>query len=227
MIRVVYSYLLFSLSTLILLSCSSSESEKLKTEKESVFPDTSEISPATMPLGSDQEAWLANRYGPAAGRVEYEIRSGETTTRRTTYFAEHGFREAHYLNFGTEQNPLQHITIIDRGKIAAKGPGDPEPLLGAWQPDPHQTLPNFRNLTQEMRNLFGLEELASKNILGKECEGYRLNIGESVSEIWVWEGIMLYSEIKGAPDKHIPSMVVQAVSIDTSRVPNDRQFSIE
>ena len=226
MVRVVCSYLSLFLFPLVFLSCSSKESERPKETNVSLATDSSVVA-LTVALTPDQQTWLANRYGPESGIIKYEVKSGGTTTHRTTYFTEHGLREAHYLNFGTEQSPLQHITILDRGEIIAQGPGDPEPLQAPWRPDPNRALPNFRNLTDDMRKLFNLKELPSKTLFGKECKGYSLMIGKSITDIWIWEGVMLYSEIKGAPGKKIPPMIIQAISIDTSAQPEDRTFSIK
>ncbi|MGE3799495.1 MAG: hypothetical protein AB7H80_00590 [Candidatus Kapaibacterium sp.] len=219
------SHLIFStvlLSTL-LFSCSSNE----KPEGEAEVKDTgSAIDTSIAAAGegdrpAELQMWFGDRYGPEAGSVVYDVTMGETTTKRTSYFAEHGFREAHYLNLSEGKSAPQHITVIDSGKIIAKGPGDPKPLTATWRPDPNQSLPNFRHLTDGMRQLFQLEELPSKEFLGKECRGYRLKVGKSVSDVWVWEGIMLYNEIKGEPGEDIPPMIVRATSLNTTAPPEE------
>ena len=211
-----------------LVSCSSEEKPQETMEGRDTTPvaDTSSRSASGDNLPNELQTWFGDRYGPAVGTVKYEVTIGETTTGRTSYFADHGLREAHYLNLTEEKNAPQHITIIDSGKIIAMGPGDPKPLRATWHPDPNQTLPNFRHLTDDMRELFRLEELPSKEILGKESRGYRLQIGNSISDVWVWEGIMLYSEIKGGEGVTMPPMTIRAISVDTSSRPGKAYFTI-
>ena len=215
-------------AVVLLVSCGSEgpreEEEKTDTGDPAGQPDSAVRTGAST---SELEAGFRDRYGPESGVVTYEVSSGETTTGRTLYFAAHGRREANYLDLGAGEHPSRHITIVDSGRISAKGPGDPEPLRTTWRPDPNQVLPNFRHLTDRMRELFQLEELPSKEILGRECEGYRLKIGKSVSDVWVWEGIMLYGEIKGGPGQDIPPMTIRAVGVDTAATPPEEVFHLE
>ncbi|MCB0712368.1 MAG: hypothetical protein KDD67_08580 [Ignavibacteriae bacterium] len=215
------------LSTL-LFSCSSNEKPEGEGEGNDTGSviDTSSTSAGKGDSSTDLQRWFGDRYGPEAGSVVYDVTIGETTTERTSYFAEHGFREAHYLNLSEGKSAPQHITVIDSGKIVARGPGDPRPLTATWRPDPNQSLPNFRHLTDDMRQLFQLEELSSKEFLGKECRGYRLKIGKSISDVWVWEGIMLYSEIKGEPGEDIPPMIVRATVLSTT-APAEEVFHLQ
>src|SRR5690606_23492441 len=129
---------------------------------------------------------LVDRYGPESGIIEYEVRSGAEQTSQTWYFDRHGLREARYWRLDDGVDPPTHITLIDSAQVTVLGPGDAVPLRAPWRPDPNTAMPNFRRLTPEMRRLFALEELPGKTVLGKTCAGYRLKIGGTVSDVWVW-----------------------------------------
>ena len=81
-------------------------------------------------------------------------------------------------------------------------------------------------MTDTMRGMFALRDLPSKTILGREAKGYQMTIGETVSQIWVWEGIMMQGEIQGNAAKKIDPMVVRVTAIDTTR-PAENLFPVE
>jgi outer membrane lipoprotein-sorting protein len=54
---------------------------------------------------------------------------------------------------------------------------------------------DFSNLTPEFIEDFQLKELETKNILGKECKGYGTTAIGIRTEVWVWNGIALYSRV--------------------------------
>lgn len=209
----------------LILSACGGEQEEMK-EAQSRH-DTTTAQTHTSDSTPDYNAWLADRYGPESGIVEYEVRSGGQATSQTWYFDSHGVREARYWRLDDGADPPTHITIIDNGELIVLGPGDPKPLRSAWRPDPNTALPNFRHLTPEMRSLFAIEELPAKEVLGKTCSGYRLKIGETTSDVWVWEGILLYGEIQGAAEKKIDPVIMRATSLKTDQAIPEEKFRVE
>lgn len=176
---------------------------------------------------TEADIWLADRYGPESGIIDYEVRSGEQRTTQTWYFRKHGAEEARYWRLDDGADPPTHITVIDGGYVSVRGPGDAAPVRSPWRADPNTAMPNFRNLTPEMRRLFELQELSERTVLDRTCAGYRLKIGGTVSDVWVWEGIMLYGEIQGAPDKRIEPVIMRAVSLQTDVPVPAEKFALE
>lgn len=176
---------------------------------------------------TEADIWLADRYGPESGIIDYEVRSGEQRTTQTWYFREHGAEEARYWRLDDGADPPTHITVIEGGYVSVRGPGDAAPVRSPWRADPNTAMPNFRNLTPEMRRVFEMQELPEKTVLDRTCTGYRLKIGGTVSDVWVWEGIMLYGEIQGAPDKRIEPVIMRAVSLQTDVPVPKEKFALE
>lgn len=211
----------------VLVACDAADNEPSE-RSDSSGRDTSaaaaaDTTPASTP---DVETWLANRYGPESGVVEYEVINGGERTSETVYFEDHGLREARYRQLGSGTGALQHITIVDSGDVAVLGPGDRKALRYRWKADPNTALPNFLNMTPEMRSMFSVEELADRRVLERQCGGYRLHAGGTQSDVWVWEGIMLYGELQAVPEKGIQPMIVRAISLETDVPVPDGKFRI-
>lgn len=211
--------------SLIISACGGEEAQEMKEAQPG--RDTAATQASASDSTADYNAWLADRYGPESGIVEYEVRSGGQSTSQTWYFDQHGLREARYWRLDEGADPPTHITVIDNGALIVRGPGDPKPLRSVWRPDPNTALPNFRSLTPEMQRLFAIEELPAKEVLGTTCSGYRLKIGETISNVWVWEGILLYGEIQGAAEKKIEPIIMRARSLKTDLPIPEEKFRVE
>jgi len=165
---------------------------------------------------SETDRWLRGRYGPASGIVRLQVGAGEEKTLQVRYFERHGATAALHWYFGPNERAPSYVAIVDNGRITKHGPGDSVAVQTDWKADPNTTMPNFRALTSEMRNMFKLKELPARTFLNRKCDGYRLTVGSAVSDVWVWEGIMLYGEMQGSADGTVQPVVVRAISVDTT-----------
>lgn len=179
------------------------------------------------PASQDADDWLDDRYDPEHGTITLEVTTGGSTTIQKKYFTDHGAREAlHWFYGGREAEGAVYRSLVENGTITYRGPADTAVMRQPWRADPAVTLPNFRHMTDTMRGMFALRDLPSKTILGRESQGYQMTIGETVSQIWVWEGIMMQGEIQGNEAKGIDPMLVRVTAIDTTR-PSDALFPVE
>lgn len=206
--------LLTALLPLLLLACTAEE-PKQEASDGAHSRDTTQATAVLSADSSRGNPWLVDRYGPEHGIVRLEVEMGRQKTTQVRYFTQHGERDAVYWYSGVSEDGPAFVTITDNEQFITRGPGDSAATITPWRPDPNLTVPNFRNLTDEMRRTFALEELSGKTVLGKECSGYRLKIGSTISNMWVWEGVMLYGEIQGTPDGKIEPVIIRAVSLDT------------
>lgn len=202
---------------MLIVSCGEEQAVPDTAVADSGVPSESNVDSAAV---EQKNPWLSERYGPESGTVRLEVHSGGQKTEQVRYFARHGERDALYWFFGDSEGAPAFITIVDDEQIITRGPGDSAATRMPWRQDVNTTFPNFRNLTTEMRELYGLQELPPKTVLGKECVGYRLKTGPMLSNVWVWEGIMMYGEIQGTADGKVAPILVKVVELDTvSTVP--------
>lgn len=171
---------------------------------------------------SEADQWLEGRYGPGSGTVVLEVQASGQTTRQVRYFEDHGAKDALRWYLGNDERGPIYYTIVQDGKVTMYGPGDSTATRMDWKPNPNTAMPNFQRLTSEMREMFEIKELPEKKVLDRTCTGYRMKVGRMISDVWVWEGIMLHGEIQGSADGSVEPIVIDAVSIDTaSAVPPD------
>ncbi len=172
------------------------------------------------------DAWLGNRYGVPSGTIVVDLELSGSKTRQVRYFRDNGRTEAMYTYVGGEDSKPA-VGVLMNDTLEVRGPADERSILQPWRHDGPSALPNFNNLTQEMRDAFQMEDLETREFLGKEAKGYRLKSGELISSLWVWEGIILYGEVGAAADLGVEPMIHRVVSLDTETPIADEKFVIE
>ena len=80
---------------------------------------------------------------------------------------------------------------------------------------------DFSELTPEFIEDFNLKELGKKEILGKECQGYEATTMGIKTEVWVWNGIALYSRIFMSQDGKPMEIKASKVEINVP-IPADK-----
>jgi inorganic pyrophosphatase/exopolyphosphatase len=81
---------------------------------------------------------------------------------------------------------------------------------------------NFQELTNEIKEKFGIEEKGSEQILGRDCKKYDLTYSNQGQEfnatVWIWEGLSLKTElaVMGAV------VVTEATEITEGNVPKEK-----
>lgn len=174
----------------------------------------------------DPMVWLNDRYGPEHGTITVAMESDGETVRQQRFFTDHGEREAIKTYYETPMGMDTVVIVSAPDSIRIKNPNAPGGVTTqGWGTNYATRLPNFRHITDGMRKLYKLEELPSKTFIGKESKGYRLNIQGAVTELWVWEGIMMYASITAEMADDGKPMVFKTVAIDTTR-PDAAHFEI-
>lgn len=203
--------------------------------EEDADPATGEAADSTAATGSETtvddgaapsgaDVWLADRYGPESGTILFEVTSGGETTLRRQTFADHGRTEKleWWLTSGRPTGP-RFVSLIRGDTLYFRAPADSIVQVRPWSSDLPTVLPNFRNLTDEMRSRYSLEEIdETKEILGRELTGYSLTSDGATSRIWVDDGVMLYGEVDGIPEQGIDPMIVKAVDYHVGDVDRTR-----
>lgn len=147
-----------------------------------------------------QEAAVPRYFGIDHGAVEYEV-SGAENGKETMYFDRSGLRQAHFKSTETQKwgfmttvtlNLQEQIIFIDPNKgLGQKKVNEPLKKLLA---DPQ----SFSNglLSLQLMELLGGKKAGEENVLNRACEVWE--IPASKTKVWVWNGIILRSEVQTA-----------------------------
>ncbi len=207
-----------------LMACDEAEESKGEASVDSTASVADESTYDSAALSPD--VWLADRYGPEQGMIELEFETAGEKTTQIRYFRDHGRTEGLYWYAnGPDSKPFASVLHDDVFRF--RGVADTKVEEVRWSPDLPIALPNFRNLNDAMRVKYDLEELESREYLGRETKGYLLKSGNSTSRLWVWEGILLYGEVNGVSSQGIDPMVIRATSLDVETPVGDEKFVLE
>ena len=166
----------------------------------------------------------------------YEVKSGIVTFENTImqginqifYFDDYGKKEARYTAMDMEAmgqkistgNVEIHIDsfLIQYDLQSKEGTKIISHIsLGGAKEIPK----NFSELPPEFIKDYQLKELGTKEVLGKECIGYEATAFNIKTEVWVWNGIVLYSRIFLSKDEKPTELRASKLEINVP-IPNDK-----
>jgi outer membrane lipoprotein-sorting protein len=172
----------------------------------------------------------------------YEVKSGIVTfenvitqgMNQTFYFDDYGNKEARYSIMDvelTEQkvstgNVEIHIdSFLIRYDLQSR---EGTKIISHISIGGVKDIPkDFSKLTPEFIEDFNLKELGKKDILGKECKGYEVTVMRIKTEVWVWNGILLYSKVFMSEDGKAIEIKASNIEVnvpipaDKFKVPSD------
>lgn len=169
------------------------------------------IAIATIPIGS-----------AVAAKGPYEIKSGlvETTSSvfgtvtTVEYFDDYGMKTAKYTTSTTMGETSHKLEIhLPDGSIYDIDLDAKTGTLLRIPPEQAQAMASMMApaLTKDAK----ITSLPAKEFLGKKCDGQRVEVMGTRSDIWTWKGIELYSEL-GAMQ---PPIVTRATKVSEEAVP--------
>lgn len=214
--------LLIAMTTLLIVACDEQQSvpEYADPSDSTAAIDPADTNSTAVPVDPDDPSlWLADRYGMAAGTVTLTVVSGGEKTLQRRTFAESGrIEKLEWWYTGTDTSGPAFVSVLRGDTLRFLGPADTAVQSQVWSPELPVALPNFRRLTETMSERFAIEEGEPRTVLGRELVGYRITSRGTTSRLWLDDGLMLYGEIEGIPEKGIEPMIVEAIAIDSSRV---------
>lgn len=140
----------------------------------------------------------------------YEVKSGIVTfenaimkgTNQIFYFDDYGKKEARYTfmdmdvmdqKISTGNVEIHIDSFLIQYDLQSK---EGSKIISYLSIGGTKDIPkDFSTLTPEFIEDFQLKELGTIEILGKECKGYEATAMGIKTEIWIWNGIALYSRI--------------------------------
>ncbi len=141
------------------------------------------------------------RYGVKSGIIEYDL-SGIQEGTKTLYFDDWGMRQAEYTRSVISVNgytkAINLVNIID-GEYQytinldqKTGTKTRNPIIKEMEELKYEK--GFNEFGEQMILKMGAEKIGSDNFLGKDCGVYEIK--KSDTKLWVWDWIILKSEIK-------------------------------
>lgn len=141
------------------------------------------------------------RYGVKSGIIEYDL-SGIQEGKKTLYFDDWGMRQAEYTRSVISVNgytkAINLVNIID-GEYQytinldqKTGTKTRNPIIKEMEELKYEK--GFNEFGEQMILKMGAEKVGSDNFLGKDCDVYEIK--KSNTKLWVWEWIVLKSQIK-------------------------------
>jgi hypothetical protein len=194
----------------------------------------SDASDADNADGTTAEATSTDDSDVSESDRRYEIRSGMIEMKMsmldamlTVYWDDYGQRQAQYVSVEIMGMKSEQVDIYEDGYTTSYNLMDstgqrrksPPPSFG---PSGSGDMPDFSKVTPEMKEMYGLEEIGTRDILGKTATGYKVGKAAAQGElqVWVWEGVPLYMEMGMGPDQ---VMTLEATNIETDiDVPEDK-----
>lgn len=168
---------------------------------------------------------------PKPADAAYDVKSGIVTfenviaegVSRVFYFDDYGRKEAWYTVMNVEimgeKNSTGNVEIqvdsfFTRYDLQSK---EGTKIISHISIGGAKDIPkDFSKLTREFIEDFQLKELGTRNVLGKECKGYGVTAIGIKTEIWVWNGIVLYSRIFMSKDAKPMEMRASKLEINVS-----------
>ncbi len=169
-------------------------------------------------------------YGVKSGIVTFEnvIMEG---MNQTFYFDDYGKKEARYTlmemeMFGqkirtgsVEINADGYLINYDIEKKEGTKTKSFGSIGGA------KDIPaDFNSMSKEVLERYNMKDLGTKEILGKTCKGVEMTAMGMVTEVWVWNGIMLYSKVQMSKDAK--PMEIKASKIETDVAVPAEKFQV-
>jgi uncharacterized lipoprotein YehR (DUF1307 family) len=157
-------------------------------------------------------------YESKSGIIEYEVKFiGDQ--KQILYFDDYGKKEVKITTTEIEmmgiKSKLEEVEINADGYFTKydvekktgtkmKSPGS----LGSAQGFPG----DLDNITKELMEQYKLKDLGKKEIAGKECKGFGMDIMGMGSEVWVWKNIPLYTKVYLTKDSE--PMEIKAIKVE-------------
>lgn len=135
-----------------------------------------------------------------SGIVELRVRA-EGEQLATVYWDDFGARKAVYSTSTVPTDggavSRQRVELFSGGWHSifdpAKGTGEKRRQVG---PVPGFATPNPAGLPPHVRKKYAFQSLPPRKVLGKDCEGYSMNVLGVAVSAWTWNGIPMYSETR-------------------------------
>lgn len=178
------------LLAMLLISCGRSQDVVPESDSTKVVvPDTT----VSTEKGSDSSPRA--RYEVASGSYQMTVSTVPGMTR-TIYFIDSGAVQATYTE--VPMKPGETARTVDIVKEGWRTSYDVSEKIGTRMRLPETImagyLPNPRTMAEEMKQKYDYHEVGTKQILGKEANGFSLTIGGMKMTEWEWKGIPLRLE---------------------------------
>lgn len=153
------------------------------------------------PSETTKKSNFQKRYGVKSGIIEYDL-SGIQEGTKTLYFDDWGMKQAEYTRSVISVNgytkAINLVNIID-GEYQytinldqKTGTKTRNPIIKEMEELKYEK--GFIEFGEQMILKMGAEKIGNENFLGKDCDVYEIK--KSNTKLWVWNWIILKSEIK-------------------------------